>query len=312
MTLRIHVASDDHDDISKNKIRCDEVFTGEADLIVHAGDLQALGAFDPAMLVPEDATCSLMRLRELYPDRSIPLVYVAGNHDFYSDGNVKTPWLKTTLERQLRDMPELADKLGIILLQDSTVELNVAGVDVRLTGGTAWTGMEARPPYLSINDAMRDAAKAMNDYRFTKIEPGRSKDTMRPTDTIAMHRATVRHIEETLETPFNGETIVVTHHAPSYRSLRDWDPEYPQRFRHMDHCYASDLEYLMHGDNAPALWIHGHVHANQDYVVGNTRVLANPRGYPLYALGMVGRENPDYDPQLVVELEPRYTPRFGM
>jgi hypothetical protein len=28
-----------------------------------------------------------------------------------------------------------------------------------------------------------------------------------------------------------------------------------------------------------ALWIHGHIHARQDYFCGRTRVVCNPRGY---------------------------------
>ena len=28
------------------------------------------------------------------------------------------------------------------------------------------------------------------------------------------------------------------------------------------------------------LWLHGHTHAPRDYVVGTTRVVCNPRGYP--------------------------------
>ena len=300
MALEIHVASDGHDDIRGNAISESERFTGRADLIVYAGDLMAPG------------TLALHRLRQLYPDTSVPVIYTAGNHDDYSDGNPKTPHLKTTIERQLREMPEVAAELGIILLQDSSVELEIAGMNVRLVGGTLWSDFEARPGYMSMNDAMRQASKAMNDYRLIKVEPGKSRDMLTPIETIGMHRRTVRFIEDTLATPFDGETIVVTHHAPSYRSLMKWEPERPEVFHNMDWCYASDLEHLMHGDNAPALWVHGHVHSNRDYGVGNTRVVANPRGYPLHALNMVGRENPHYDPQKVIELEPRYVPGLRM
>ncbi len=65
----------------------------------------------------------------------------------------------------------------------------------------------------------------------------------------------------------------MTHHAPSPRSLDPAhlrDPVAP--------CYASDLEALMRGPNALALWVHSHVHASLDYAVGHTRVLCNPRG----------------------------------
>jgi hypothetical protein len=43
-----------------------------------------------------------------------------------------------------------------------------------------------------------------------------------------------------------------------------------------------------------ALWIHGHLHRADDYVIGSTRVLCNPRGYPDESTGFV--------PDLVVEV----------
>lgn len=303
MALRIHVASDGHDDIRGNKIACEESFNGRADLIAYVGDLMAPGLE------------ALRRLRELYPDYSIPLIYVPGNHDFYSDGDPKRPHLKTTIERQLREMPELADKLGIILLQDSVREFYASGMLVRAFGGTLWSNMQARPGYVSMNDAMREAGKRMNDYRTIKTGEGRSKDQLRPTETLAMHRETVRFVERVLSTPTDADvTLLCTHHAPSYRSLRGWDPEHPERFGTMDWCYASNCERWFTGEGmgpdhvAPDLAVHGHVHANKDYTIGETRIVANPRGYPLHALGMVGRENPHYDPQKVIELEPRYVP----
>lgn len=60
----------------------------------------------------------------------------------------------------------------------------------------------------------------------------------------------------------------------------------------------------MHGPHAPSVWIHGHIHANRDYVIGGTRVIANPRGYPLTFGLNAPRENPDFNPRLVVEVGP--------
>jgi Icc-related predicted phosphoesterase len=47
------------------------------------------------------------------------------------------------------------------------------------------------------------------------------------------------------------------------------------------------------------LWIHGHIHTSSDYVIGGTRVVANPRGYP-HKNG--GQENPSFDPFFIVEV----------
>jgi hypothetical protein len=305
MTLRINVGSDEHDDIDRNAIEAHAPV--DADLIIRAGDMRAPGV------------SSLHRLRMLYPDRSIPLVYCPGNHDYYSDGNPKTPELKTTWERQRAEMPEIADKLDILLVDDTMHDIAVAGMRVRIGGGTLWSDYTARPPYMPMGDAMREAAKRMNDHRLIKKGAGRSKDMLTPSDTIAAHRKTVHFIENMLSLPQDGidATILVTHHPASYRSLRGWDPARPENFQNLDWCYASDCERWFTGEGMgpdhvpPTLAVHGHVHENRDYVVGDTRIVANPRGYPPEP-GSKIRENPHYDPGLIVEIEQRYTPSFRM
>jgi Icc-related predicted phosphoesterase len=301
--VRIHVVSDLHDDIDGNRIG--EWPSVDADVVVVAGDAMAPGSH------------ALRLVRRLYPDTSIPTLYVPGNHDFYSEGSPKRlrhdPSLKTTWETERVRMREVADELGIILLDDATAEID----GVRFVGSTLWTDFAARPHYMSFTEAAREAEHRMNDYKLIKTGAGRSRDKLTARDTVTAHRASRRFIEETLATPFDGETtVVVTHMAPSFRSLYGWDPERPQTFGSLDWCYASDLESMMHGDNAPALWIHGHLHQSRDYCVGDTRVgdtrvVANPRGYPAEP-GSKLRENPHFDQQLVVEIEPRYVPTMGV
>ena len=285
--MRINLVSDLHLDIRANGDFMPPVV--DADVTVVAGDARAPG------------TMALRKIRELYPDRDRPLVYVPGNHDFYSQHDPRRPELKTTIEQQRLAMPAIATELGIIFLDDSTAVID----GVRFVGATLWSDFSARPGYLSFEDAVREAASArgMNDYRAIKVAAGRSKDMLRPRDTIIAHKESRKFIESVLATKFHGETVVVTHHAPSYQSLRNRGLS----FDDMDWCYASNLEAQMHGENAPSLWLHGHIHANHDYVVGNTRIVTNPRGYPA-THGM--RENPDFDPALVIEIEPK--PVHGM
>ena len=85
--------------------------------------------------------------------------------------------------------------------------------------------------------------------------------------------------------------VVVTHHLPSPRSVA------PQFMDSPINCYfLCDVERLM-GDR-PKLWVHGHTHSSCDYLVGATRVISNPFGYP--------REvNHEYVEKLVIDVVER-------
>ena len=86
-----------------------------------------------------------------------------------------------------------------------------------------------------------------------------------------------------------GKIVVVTHHAPSPESI-------PPSFQEsaFNPCFASDMTRFI-TESKVRLWIHGHIHAHSDYMIGNTRVLANPRGYP-------GESKTGFEPGLVVEV----------
>ncbi|MEH2512250.1 putative phosphodiesterase [Nitrobacteraceae bacterium AZCC 1564] len=284
--MKIWMQSDLHHDIAHNAyVPPSDV---ECDVIVVAGDAMA------------PATLALPWLRKAYGGDK-PMIYIPGNHDFYSDH--RHPDTKTTWEWQREHAPRLAAEHDIIFLDDATVEID----GVRFIGSTLWTDFSARPAYITFDDAVREATRGMNDYKLIKIGAGRSKDMLRPRDTIAAHKVSRAFIERTLAEPTEcAETVVITHHTPSYRSLLGSG----MRFADLDWCYASNLESMMCGDSAPALWIHGHIHKNQDYTIGNTRIVANPRGYPMGFRPNAPRENEDFNPRLVVEVGPDLTPKL--
>jgi hypothetical protein len=286
--MRLHVLSDLHADIAGNAWS-PQTFT-DADVVVCAGDTVA------------PMTLGLRWLRASFPGQRV--LYVPGNHCYYSHFIEHRPELKTTYEDQRRRAPELARELGIDLLDDAEVLID----NVRFLGSTLWTDFQQRPGYLMFGDAVREAEKRHNDYRKIKVDPGRSRNKFTAAHSIAAHRKARVFLRDALARPFAGDTVVVTHHAPSPRSLHPAVGD-------MDWLYASNLEALMDGDTAPALWIHGHIHRNVDYVVGATRVLANPRGYPNepQLIAEHGpRENPDFDPALVVEVGLQPLPILGI
>jgi hypothetical protein len=60
------------------------------------------------------------------------------------------------------------------------------------------------------------------------------------------------------------------------------------------YCSAMD-EFVLDHENI-RVWLHGHMHDPVDYMIGNTRVLSNPRGY-------IGHEDTSrFDPSLTFEV----------
>ncbi len=198
----------------------------------------------------------------------IPVVFVAGNHEFYGHAIAER---KATLA-----------KLPIAFLDDDTVTISLAGSKpVRVIGATLWTDY-GRDPI-----AAEAARRGMNDHR--KIawmkEPWQR---FLPSHATKLHEVSKAYITEVVQTQFDGATVVMTHHAPSASSVH---PKYAGQV--INCAYYSDLDELVEVSSAD-LWVHGHVHSNFDYTIGSTRVVCNPHGYP--------GENRKWVPDLIVEV----------
>jgi Icc-related predicted phosphoesterase len=208
-----------------------------------------------------------------------PIIYVPGNHEFYHEEYYNS----------LRIGQELAVSYGIELLAPGRMVIG----GVRFIGCTLWTGFSLH----GTPDMSRYAARhGMNDHQLIKIARNGRKRKFTPEDAARLHREEVGFLSNNLSGPFDGPTIVVTHHAPHPGSVQP-------RFQgdQLAPAYATDLSVLIDRFQ-PELWIHGHDHGSHDYTVGQTRVLANPAGYPLRG---GGRENPTFIPGLVVDVAAR-------
>ena len=189
---------------------------------------------------------------------------VLGNHEHYF-GN---------LEKTADRLKKVTDVEGSnVTLLNNTCETYEG---VNFIGGTLWTNYDNENV-----DKMKIALDAMTDYHV--IEEG-EEGKLLPSTTIKEHQTTVDYLDQTLPT-LKGPTVVITHHAPHPNSLSgDYVGD------DLKHAYQSNLEdfILKHG---PEYWCHGHIHHTNDYTIGGTRVLSNPRGYAKY------NENPDFDPE---------------
>ena len=94
-----------------------------------------------------------------------------------------------------------------------------------------------------------------------------------PEDSVEDHKRMLGYINIITQDP--GSYIVVGHHAPSSQSIAE-------RFKHdilMNGAFHSRLDEFIEQRPQIRLWIHGHMHNNSNYWIGETRVVCNPRGY---------------------------------
>jgi 3',5'-cyclic AMP phosphodiesterase CpdA len=244
-------------------------------------------------------------IADAIPDR--PAYYVAGNHDFYSHFDKHDLTLKTTYQREIEAMRRRSEQLGVHFLNNDVVILPDG---TRVLGTTLWTDFMLRPGYQSFPDAVRINSKAMNDYRCIKLEPkpGHRIKNIEPKHTIALHMRDRKWLQDTLAIDHDdGDTIVMSHHAPHPLSLKHGRPT-------SETCcaYASDLTPILESGNITH-WFHGHIHENKDYFVGNgCRVICNPRGSPLTPRPNSPRENPGFIEDFIIEIGRECVPMPGM
>ena len=92
--------------------------------------------------------------------------------------------------------------------------------------------------------------------------------------------------------------IVMTHHAPTFKSIH---PKYIND-RQLNGAYASDLSDFILDRPLIKYWLHGHIHATNDYMVGDCRVISNPRGYVMESKYDYGERNVDFESEFSFSL----------
>jgi predicted phosphodiesterase len=184
------------------------------------------------------------------------VIYVAGNHEFYHGR-----W-KASLDH-LRE--ECAVFQNVYFLEN---DIKTIG-EHTFIGSTLWTDCNNGDPL-----TLHALADMMNDYRIIRNdEHGYSK--LRPANTLSRHRNSLGYIKNIVAGMHDEKFVVVGHHAPTKQSTH---PKYKDNYL-MNGGYSSDLSEFIMDHPQIKLWTHGHTHDPFDYMVGETRVVCNPRGY---------------------------------
>jgi hypothetical protein len=176
--MKIQLASDLHLEFLTRRFpaECLVQPAPEADLLVLAGDIhhgtQAIAHF---------------------ADWPVPVLYLAGNHEFYGHS-----WEQTRL-----DLKSACQGTRITFLDNDAIDFK----GVRFLGCTLWTDFRlyGNPQLHNMNAVQQ----GLNDYYAIHTRQGR----LRAKDTLADHEQSRRWLEAELGKPHTGKTVVVTHHG---------------------------------------------------------------------------------------------------
>jgi hypothetical protein len=199
------------------------------------------------------------------------VIYIMGNHEYYHSD------FATALDDVRKRLAHLPN-LYILEREIKVID------DVTFIGGTLWTDMNNSDPL-----TLYHMRTMMNDFRVIqnsdipvhfRTQEGEFKTRVAkfsPEDAVTEHVKMKEYIQ--VVTAMLGENpnkyVVAGHHAPSRRSTHEM-------YAHdtiMNGGYSSDMDEFIEDRPQIKLWTHGHTHHVFDYMIGETRVVCNPRGY---------------------------------
>lgn len=239
--MRLLVLSDLHHELWREHAPQIDPTVSRPDVVILAGDINTgAKAVDWAA--------------RTFPD--LPVMYVHGNHEGYGHN-------LDDVQEQIQEACEAVENVYFLNCGEHIIGR------VRFLGATMWTDFRL----FGDGDrqaAMREAESVMTDYKRIRLaKKGYRK--LRAADTAQFHAIQKSWLQQKLDEPFDGSTVVITHMAPSMRSVADELGEAPTSA-----AYASRLDEIAIKAN---LWVHGHMHESSDYMIGRCQVVCNPCGY---------------------------------
>ncbi|MFJ2689844.1 metallophosphoesterase [Pseudomonas sp. NPDC087336] len=234
----------------------------DADILILAGDISR-----PAAAIEWARACP------------VPVLYVAGNHEFYGSDLIST---YEQLHRLSQGTP--------IRVLERTAHIHDG---VRFLGCTLWSDYRLFDQAQARAQGIDMATRLIRDFSRIKVSPD-FPDLFTPAISQMLFLQTVAWLQDCFATDPDIPTVVISHFAPTRLSISPAFADSP-----INASFVSDLRERIETWQ-PALWLHGHTHGSFDYRIGKTRVMCNARGY---AKGGVN-ENAQFNVAQVIDLNP--------
>ena len=274
--MKIALASDIHLEFGDLLLKNEE----NADVLILSGDICTAKVFKHKPKERVKVKDFFKRVSFQFPQ----VIYVMGNHEHYDFDIAKT---YDRLKAELADLP------NVHLLEKETYTIG----DVTFVAGTLWTDMNKEDSL-----TLWHCGKAMNDFRLITnsnrmvqhkknvyhesernedgtlvvktVDHYQSPSKWSSEDSVEDHKKMLDYIN--IVTQDKSKCYVtVTHHAPSALSIAECYKDDTL----MNGAFHSDLSEFILNRPQIKLWTHGHMHNQSDYIIGETRVVCNPRGY---------------------------------
>jgi Icc-related predicted phosphoesterase len=214
------------------------------------------------------------------------IIFVLGNHDYWGGTlNFETKRVKETVKEQGLN--------NVFLLENDIIDLE----DVRFVGATLWTDLNKQDPltrYSASRIMSNDFNKIKYKMAYQKVDGTIMDDyrRLREEHLLQCHLNSRAFIfDNAKKDAKTRKLIVVTHMAPCHLSIAE---------DYVNDKIANGYYYSELGDRICNTeidyWFHGHCHNSVDYLINNTRVINNPRGY-------YGHEvNPNFNEKLIIPI----------
>jgi 3',5'-cyclic AMP phosphodiesterase CpdA len=261
--MKLQVMSDLHLEFGTTSIE-----NAGADILILSGDIILAELIGKENHYGRDIEWFFDEVSSRFPE----VIYVAGNHEFY-----RGAWYKT-----LDKLDELcAQYPNVHFLEDEEIVFD----DVKFVGSTIWTDLNNNNviTHQVLTNSLNDFKLIRNDHReYARILP---------IEVWRRHQDSMNFIRSAVADHQGKKIVVVGHHSPSNLSTH---PKYAGNV-HMNGGYRNELDEFIMDNPQIKLWTHGHTHHCFDYMIGETRVICNPRGY-------CGSEHTNWNPNLIIEV----------
>ena len=227
----------------------------DADIFILAGDILCVNDLKIENEYTVKGSSSRKFLRDI-SEKYSKVIGIFGNHEYY-DGNIDTT------DSIVRACLKSENITNIEYCTKGTFVVD----DVTFVCATLWTDIK-RGNHVVVR------ANVMSDYKYITItDPDGHDRNLNPFDTMEIHRQHKDYLDEQLKM-HPGKVVVLTHHAPHMMSHIDESHSVSDFY----YC-CTDMEDAILDNPNIKYWIHGHLHTRHEYMIGDTTIISNCRGY---------------------------------